>query len=159
MTARNQDTTQGKARRWIDFALRFVLGAVFIWAGGTKIGDPHDFATAISNYQLLPEPLVNSVAVWLPWVEVICGILLICGIWIDGSLLVINALLIVFTAALVANLIRGIEADCGCFSLSSNNGESNVLLVIFRDTVLLAIGLRLFYSRVRFHRDLKRAMA
>ena len=153
MTARTPDAIQGRTQRRIDTALRFVLGAVFIWAGSTKIADPYDFAAVISTYQLLPEPLVNLVAIWLPWVEVLSGTLLIFGIWLAGSLLVINAFLIMFTEVLLSNWIRGIEADCGCFALSSGSGESNVLLVIFRDTLLLAIGLRLLYARLRYRRN------
>lgn len=136
----------------LDILFRFILGAVFLWAGGTKIADPHNFASVIFNYQLLPEFVVNTVAVWLPWIEVFCGTLLICGIWIDGSLVVINTLLMVFIAALISNWIRGIDVDCGCFSVATEKGESTYLLNIIRDGFLLIIGIKLFYSRVRLHR-------
>lgn len=137
----------------LDLLFRFILGAVFVWAGGTKIADPHNFATVISNYQLLPEPFVNTVAVWLPWIEVVCGTLLICGFWIDGSLVVINTLLVVFMASLISNWIRGIDVDCGCFSTVTEEGESNYTLDIIRDAVLLIIGIKIFYSRVRLKRN------
>ena len=131
---------------------RFFLGAVFLWAGGTKIVNPHDFATIISNYQLLPDLLVNIMAVWLPWIEVLCGILLICGLWVEGSLVVINTLLIIFIAALISNWIRGIDVDCGCFAVAVEEGESNYILDVIRDIVLLLIGMFIFYSRIRLHR-------
>lgn len=140
---------QGSHLYRLDLLFRVVVGAVFLWAGSLKIADPHQFAIVISNYQLLPDPLVNSVAVWLPWIEIICGVLLICGIWIDGSLVVVNTLLIVFITALVLNWIRGIDADCGCFSAAAGKGESNPLKDILRDAILLGIGLRLIYSRAR----------
>ena len=136
----------------LDLLFRVILGAVFLWAGSLKIADPHQFAIIISNYQLLSDPLVNSVAVWLPWIEVICGVLLICGIWIDGSLFIINTLLILFMAALISNWMRGIDADCGCFSIAASKGEFNPLMDIIRDGILMGIGLWLIYSRVRLHR-------
>jgi uncharacterized membrane protein YphA (DoxX/SURF4 family) len=153
MTDRYKDILKGSNQHRLVFVLRFILGAVFLWAGSLKIADPHTFASVIANNQLLPEHLVNSVAVWLPWVEVLCGVLLICGIWIDGSLLVINTLLVLFMAVLILNWIRGIDADCGCFSVAVSKGESNTLMDIIRDVVLLGIGLTIFYSRVRLQRN------
>ncbi len=153
MRDRQKDDSQGNSQRRLDVLLRLTLGAVFLWAGVIKIADPHQFATAISNYQLLPDVMVNSMAVWLPWIEVVCAVLLICGVWIDGSLLVINALLVLFMAALVSNWIRGIEVDCGCFSAAASEGESSYLFDIVRDAFFLGIGLRVFYSRVRYHRN------
>jgi uncharacterized membrane protein YphA (DoxX/SURF4 family) len=153
MTERHKDNWQGRVQPRADFFFRLILGAVFVWAGGTKIANPHDFAIVISNYQILPDYLVNSVAVWLPWVEVLCGALLICGIWVDGSLIVINTLLIVFMAALVSNGVRGIDVDCGCFSTAARGGQSNYLLDIARDGALLGMGLWVLYTRVRFHRN------
>jgi len=93
------------------------------------------------------------VAVWLPWVEVLCGVLLICGIWIDGSLFIINTLLVLFMAVLISNWVRGIDVDCGCFSVAASEGEPNTLLDIVRDAVLMVMGLSIVYSRARMHRN------
>jgi hypothetical protein len=95
---------------------------------------------------------VNIVAVWLPWIEVLCGILLICGLWVEGSLVVINTLIIIFIAALISNWIRGIDVDCGCFAVTVEEGESNYFLDVIRDIVLLLIGMFIFYSRIHLHR-------
>ena len=153
MTNRHKNILPGSNRRRLELLFRIILGAVFLWAGSTKIADPHKFATIIANYQLLPEQLVNSVAVWLPWVEVLCGVLLICGIWIDGSLFIINTLLVLFMAVLISNWVRGIDVDCGCFSVAASEGEPNTLLDIVRDAVLMVMGLSIVYSRARMHRN------
>jgi uncharacterized membrane protein YphA (DoxX/SURF4 family) len=152
MTDRQKNVSQGNNQRRLDLLLRFTLAAVFLWAGATKIADPYKFANVISNYQLLPEIMVNAMAVWLPWIEVLCGVLLVCGVWIDGSLVIVNTLLIVFMAALISNWIRGIDVDCGCFSAVASEGESSTLFDIFRDAVFLGIGLRVFYARTRYRR-------
>jgi uncharacterized membrane protein YphA (DoxX/SURF4 family) len=145
--------SRSRIQHRLEFLFRFFLGGVFLWAGGTKIVNPHEFANIISNYQLLPDSFVNIVAVWLPWIEVLCGLLLISGLWVEGSLVIINTLLIVFIVALVSNWIRGIDVDCGCFAVEVEEGESNYLIDIIRDLVLLAIGMFILHSRVRLHLD------
>lgn len=149
MTKRHKENWRGGLLRRTDLFFRLILGALFVWAGVTKIANPHEFAIAISNYQILPDYMVNLVAVWLPWAEVLCGTLLICGFWVDGSLIVINTLLIAFMAALVSNWVRGIDVDCGCFSTAAGGGSSNYFLDIARDGALLGMGLRILYARFR----------
>ena len=149
----NKYRSRSRIQHRLEFLCRFFLGGLFLWAGGTKIVNPHDFANIIANYQLLPDFAVNVTAVWLPWIEVLCGILLIGGIWVEGSLVVINTLLIVFIAALISNWVRGIDVDCGCFAVDVEKGESSYLFDIIRDIFLLAIGLFILQSRVRLHKN------
>ena len=44
-------------------AIRFVVGFVFIFAAVSKTADPEGFAQAIFNYKLLPDFLINILAV------------------------------------------------------------------------------------------------
>ena len=59
--------------------LRIILGVLFIFAGATKIGNPAAFADDINNYRMLPYILVSLMAVVLPWIEIIAGLLLVFG--------------------------------------------------------------------------------
>jgi putative oxidoreductase len=136
-------------RKWPALGLRIFLGGVFVWAGWVKIDDPQGFAAIIGNYQLLPGPLVNPLSVLLPWIEVLCGVLLVAGAWVDGSLLIVNALMVVFMAALVSTWIRGIDVDCGCFSVAMTENGADYLTDILRDAVLLAIGLWLAIGQTK----------
>jgi uncharacterized membrane protein YphA (DoxX/SURF4 family) len=136
-------------RKWSVLGLRIFLGGVFVWAAWVKIADPQGFAAIIGNYQLLPGPLVNPLAVLLPWLEVICGALLIVGAWVDGSLLIVNCLMVVFMAALVSTWIRGIDVNCGCFSVAATEHGADYLTDIVRDAVLLAIGLWLAFCQIK----------
>lgn len=130
---------------WI---LRLSLAAVFLYAAAGKILDPQAFADTIANYQLLPGAAVNPIALFLPWLEAVCGVLLVAGRWVDGSLLVINGLLLVFIGALAINWYRGIDVACGCFSTPAQGG-SNYFFDIARDVIILAIGLWLVFRRIR----------
>lgn len=136
-------------RLWRSLLPRAILGAAFVWAGWVKIVDPAGFGDIVQNYQLLPPWLAAPVAMILPWVEVICGTLLIVGFWVDGSLLIINVLLTIFIGALASIWWRGIDVDCGCFSTAASDGRSTYLFDIFRDAGLLGIGLLTVFLRHR----------
>ena len=79
---------------WIERGARLLLGIVFIYAAAGKIGDPADFALAIANYQILPSAWINPTALFLPWLELVCGLGLMSGVLKRGSALVITLLLI-----------------------------------------------------------------
>ena len=100
------------------FALvaRLILSGVFIYASLDKILHPAAFAEAVFNYQLLPSQLINLMALILPWLELILGVLLLTGIWLPGATLGVNLLLITFLGALIINTARGLNISGGCFS-------------------------------------------
>ncbi len=96
---------------------RIVLGAVFIAASYNKILDPEAFAVAIFRYQILPGVLINLAALALPWIELFAGVALIASpTFRDAASLIILVLLVVFTLAIGANILRGIDVACGCFT-------------------------------------------
>lgn len=121
------------------FAARLILGGVFIFASLDKIVHPLDFAKSISNYQILPDHLINLAALILPWLELILGALLVFGVWLPGAIVLTDLLLVVFFAALLFNLARGLNVDCGCFSASPTDNPATSWYVI-RDTLLLLLG-------------------
>ncbi len=126
---------------------RTILGIVFIVASLDKIADPLAFAEIIKNYQILPEIMVGPVAFFLPWLEFVCGAMLVCGIFIDTAVVILVAMLLVFIAALSANLYRGIDVACGCFSTDASSA-SDMQMTVVRDVVLLLIaGLALKFRR------------
>ncbi len=122
---------------------RVVLGCVFIYASLDKIRHPDLFAEAVYNYQLLPEVAVNLVAVCLPWLELLCGSLLVLGLWMQGSILILSGLMVVFIGALGINLARGLDVHCGCFITQST--DPITLLTLFRDSLFLLLTFYLFW--------------
>ena len=122
--------------RVIELAARIVVGLVFLLYGLDKITHPDDFARAIANYRLLPEALVNVVAVTLPWVECVCGMLLLAGQWVRSAALVSAFLLGVFVVAVSITLARGLDIACGC--LDADAGRKVGLKLLVEDLLLLA---------------------
>ncbi len=119
---------------------RILLGGVFIWASWDKILDPAAFARAVANYQIVPSTIGNPVALILPWVELVCGACLILNRWTRGSALVTAALMVVFMGALGYNIHRGIDVNCGCFTLDEA-APGNMWFYLVRDAVFLTMAI------------------
>lgn len=95
---------------------RLVLGALFIVASFDKIADPLAFAASITNYKLTSSFVALASATVLPWIELICGVLLLLGFLRNGAGLVLMCLMAVFTVAVISALARGLDISCGCFT-------------------------------------------
>jgi uncharacterized membrane protein YphA (DoxX/SURF4 family) len=134
--------------RGLYFIFRILLGVVFIWASWSKIMEPHNFAGIIQSYQILPQQMVNPVAILLPWAEAACGLCLLSGYLVKGSIIIVDILMIIFILALTFNIYRGVDVACGCFSVTAP-GEKITTLTIARDISLLAVGLWIFYYRLK----------
>lgn len=130
---------------------RFILGGVFVYASFDKILHPAAFAEAVYNYQILPDNLINLTAIVLPCLELVLGIFLIINVWIPGTVVMCNLLLITFIGALLFNMARGLNINCGCFSTTAVENSTNVLTVL-RDTSFLAMAVYLLYA-IFFYRN------
>jgi len=125
--------------------LRVLFGLLFVWASWDKILHPAAFAEVIHNYRILPDLLIHPAAIILPWLEMGCGILLVIGQMTGGGLIILNGLLLIFGAVLGLSLYRGLDINCGCFSLGAK-GERVAWETLVRDFVLLGLGLSLMLS-------------
>lgn len=134
----------------LTLSTRFILGGVFVYASFDKILHPAAFAEAVYNYQILPDNLVNLTAIVLPCLELVLGIFLIINVWIPGTVVMCNLLLITFIGALLFNMARGLNINCGCFSTTAVESSMNVLTVL-RDTFFLTMAVYLLYA-IFFHR-------
>lgn len=128
-------------------ANRIILGFIFLYASWDKVLEPAEFARAIANYQILPAGLAAPAAIFLPWLELICGICLVINRWTGGSALIITLLVAVFTAAIGYNIYRGMDIACGCFTLTQDT-PGNMWIYLLRDTLFLAMSIQaLRYAR------------
>ncbi len=117
---------------------RWILGGFFIYASLDKLAHPELFARAISNYQLVPFGLENTMAIILPWLELLAGVCLIAGILVDGANLLVAVMLIVFITAISQALGRGIDISCGCFKVTET-GRSLGFSTLVQDFILLGL--------------------
>jgi putative oxidoreductase len=117
--------------------VRIVLGALFIFAGATKAYDPSTFAIEIQRYNLVPWMPAALASIYLPWLEIILGVLLIVKRFERGTLLLIGCLLLVFTFALASATVRGLGIDCGCFGKAF--AATGTIFPLVRNVVLLGL--------------------
>jgi len=137
--------------KYLSLLFRIILGLVFVYASLDKIEHPSQFMVAIENYRLAPSWLSYYTALFLPWLELFCGLFLIAGVFVRTNAGLISVMLLVFVAALISALLRGLDIDCGCFSV--NPGSSSVsVFKLLEDVFLLAMAAYLiyFYEPIKF---------
>lgn len=98
-----------------------IIAVIFIFAGVEKIADPDTFARSINNYNLFPDAVINLFAVFIPWIEVVSGILLLFGRFIKENAVIIETLLVIFTVLVIISVFRGLNIECGCFGTMSGS--------------------------------------
>jgi uncharacterized membrane protein YphA (DoxX/SURF4 family) len=104
----------------LQLAIRLLLGSVFVYASLDKIADPAGFARVVYQWQILGPAPANLVAVTLPWIELVAGLMLIAGAWKRDAAAVLGVLLVVFIVAALVVLVQGTEVDnCGCTSVAA----------------------------------------
>jgi uncharacterized membrane protein YphA (DoxX/SURF4 family) len=104
---------------------RWVLGGVFVYLGFVKALHPVDFLKIIREYGVVESHIaLNLMAVILPWLEIVCGVLLLVGLAVRGTALVVLVLLLSFTGLLFNRAwtmhevqsipLCAVRFDCGC---------------------------------------------
>ena len=120
--------------------LRFILGAVFLYAAYTKLSQPWSlFALSIDAYQLLPDYAVFAAARTMPWIELALGLLLLAGWGLRWVAMATALILATFFTLMLWSYGKGLAIDCGCFGA----GESLSVKTLIRDGALLASAIAL----------------
>src|SRR6266545_4408395 len=90
--------SRGSGRELTAAIARWILGGVMIYMGVSKALHPVDFLKIVRQYEMVDNHVaLNLIAAALPWFEVFCGLLLVCGIAVRASALLCLAMLIPFT--------------------------------------------------------------
>ena len=129
---------------------RIAVAAVFLGACLAKIRDPELFALAVNRYRILPGEFVNLVALVLPWIELTAGLAVLAALarLRAAGALIIAGMLTVFTIAISLNMLRGIEASCGCFSTRADAAVSDGWNLV-RNGALIWLALAAFLDAFR----------
>ncbi|MBI5479479.1 MAG: DoxX family membrane protein [Deltaproteobacteria bacterium] len=128
---------------------RIAIGALFIYAASSKF-DPLKFAQEVNNYRLLPAPLVNLVAVALPFAELLAGIMLVVGLRVRAGALAVVGMLCGFIFAMSYVWAKGIDIECGCFGKGTKVG----FRAISEDVGMMLLAIEAYaFDRGRFGLD------
>jgi len=142
-----------KALNWLEFVIRVGIGFLFIYASMDKIVHPDKFAVVIYHYRVLPFELVNIVAILIPWLEIAIGVTLILGIWLETAAFLLCVLTIGFTVLIISAIARGLNIECGCFTLAEK-GSLVSWKRIAEDLLILAGGLFIFFRHLPKERSI-----
>jgi putative oxidoreductase len=125
----------------IKTAVRLFLGILLLWAAVSKLANPIEFLGSIYAYQLpFPKSFLQLVAVVLPWLELLCGLMLLANLWTESALTAALGLFFVFVLATGQAWMRGLEISCGCFNLEiiGLSHDSHPRLVTFLESPMFA---------------------
>ncbi len=136
---------------------RLVPANTFISMGIHKIDNPVAFLKLLRLYQMLPEePAVymNSIAVVMPWLEVVFGVALLLRAPTRAAAIALLAMLTVFWGAIFLRAMNiyaegttpfaEIVFDCGC-----GGGPQVIYQKLLKNTGLMALALVAILSRPR----------
>ena len=99
--------------------LRFA--SVFSDLGNLSLANAAEFASDIDNFKLLPWPVSVALAFYLPWLEIFCALGLLFRFLYRGALSILTLSVVVFTLAIIAAEVRGLDITCGCFGHASQH--------------------------------------
>ncbi len=99
---------------WMERICRYLLAAVFLMAGATKLLDLGSFQDQIVLHSRLPVSTARVVGVFLPWLELTSAFCLILNVAHREAAVVLGFLLLVFTGYL---FLQPVGSECGCFWL------------------------------------------
>lgn len=119
-------------------AARLLLGGILLWAGLSKAFAHQEMVLAVDAYEVLPDALVQPVAAALPWIEILLGLFVLAGLFLQFSAAASATLLLLFLAVMGQAKARGLPIDCGCFG-PGGAGDGVGWLDLIRDLPLLAI--------------------
>lgn len=122
---------------WLYRIVRIALSAVFLYGGIIKLFAPKAFAATISTYNIVPEMLLPVVAIGLPLIETIAGLVLLSGrTW---GLHIITGLLAMFVFVLGYGILTDLDVDCGCFGSEELDKRAGLRVAFYRDLVLIGL--------------------
>jgi uncharacterized membrane protein YphA (DoxX/SURF4 family) len=138
--------------------LRWLLGIIFVWAALSKIANPQNFYADLVAYRLpIAVVVLRSAAIILPWLELLCGFLLVSGFRLPAALVWILLLSLVFVIATGQAWARGLHISCGCLDLrliglDENSGIARLVespaFAFFRALLLGAAAAYLFTHHI-----------
>ena len=133
-------------RKYLEIIIRTVLGFIFLYASLDKIIYPQKFAEVIYNYRLMPIELLNICAIIVPWVEAFIGVSLLIGYRVAVSAFMLSVITFFFILMIISAIVRGLNIECGCFSLDAEGSLVSWKRVI-EDVFILVGGIFLLLNK------------
>ena len=140
-----------RSLNWFAISAGIILGLIFLAAGLGKLLNPMDSSIIFVFPEFLPNAVDKFIYQWLPYVEIIIGVLLITGIIARLT----ASLALVLTLGLIASnsimLVQGLgDKPCGCFGEAERLAQLSLSVTgaLYIDIAMLILGFMvlLFYQ-------------
>lgn len=118
------------------FLCQLFVGAILLMSGIIKAMDIGEFVVTVHKYALVPRRLERPAALAITAAELGAAILLLTGEGARFGAAIAGALFVLFVAAVVRNIVKKVDIECGCFGLLWR--ETTGWPTVMRDVVLLA---------------------
>lgn len=103
---------------WWHVLLRWLLGLLLVWAALGKLANLQEFHVTLAAYRLpLPPSLLRGAGMVLPWLELLCGLLLLGGMRKRAALTWSLVMFLTFFVCTGQAWFRGLKITCGCLDL------------------------------------------
>jgi hypothetical protein len=120
--------------------VRLAFGVLFLAAGVSKSLRIGSVRHVLAGYRMLPNSWLASAAFVLVAAEIIAGLSLLVSLCLpvyEGAWILTSGLLMLFSIAVLATLVRGITIPCGCTRLL--NGHVVTWSTLGRNLLLLSL--------------------
>jgi len=118
---------------------QLAIAVVFLAAALGKIGDAGAFARQIHHFRLLPLGLENTLAITLPWIELVAALALLLRFRPRAGAVITAGLMGLFVFVVAAAVARGLDIECGCFGTADASRVGTAKLI--ENVGLLALAL------------------
>jgi uncharacterized membrane protein YphA (DoxX/SURF4 family) len=118
---------------------RILVGLAFVVAGSLKIkAGSQWFLKTLLAYDVVHGAIAVFISKSFPWIEVICGGLLVLGAFTSSVAVAGFIILLIFTSAIASAILRDKSIDCGCFGRSTKANQARWTLV-YRNFALMGL--------------------
>jgi putative oxidoreductase len=108
--------------------LRWLLGVLLLWAALSKLANVSEFYVALAAYKLPGPPIIfKLISIVLPWLELLCGLMLLARVQLRAALVWTTILFAVFALVTGIAWARGLNISCGCLHLDFLGLEGNAM--------------------------------
>ena len=134
----------------VSFFSRLIIGGIFLTAGLAKISDPVNFLLTLRKFDLFPEIAARFLSVFLPLLEFVSGLFIMLGVMYKAGSLLLAFRNVLFAAAILSVILRGMEIVCGCFGLLGdvlNLPDKADMKAVIRNVIFTGICMTIFFSK------------
>ncbi|MCM3444138.1 MauE/DoxX family redox-associated membrane protein (plasmid) [Metabacillus halosaccharovorans] len=130
----------------IIYITRIILGIVFLSTGIYKFKNVNEHFLALKQYKLIPTKWIQVFGYTGMITEVVIGLVLIFGIFVEVAAITSILLLFVFSLVISINIIKGRDTiNCGCGGVLGNHTISWAIVIRNCFLILMCL-LQIFYN-------------